>query len=244
MPRSTRSSRPTRSTRPALGFQDLEFAKVDLDRQARCGASEVVFGPGKTAPQIIQIARALRRQGQPVLVTRLEAAKARAVRAALRGMHYDPAARMAWIGAHPPVHHFQVGLCAAGTSDLPVAEEAARACAFFGLEVKRFTDIGVAGLHRLLAQTDGLRSCQVLVVVAGMEAALPSVIGGLVDIPVIAVPASVGYGWHMEGLTAFLGMINSCASGLTVVNIDNGFGAAYAALRIARCAGKRDQALA
>lgn len=228
MPRACRSPRPT------PGFLDLDFAKVDLDRQVRCGASEVVYGPGKTAPQIIRIARSLRAHRQPVLVTRLEAAKAKAVRAALRGLRYDPASRMAWIGTHPAIPGFQVGICVAGTSDLPVAEEAARACTFFGLEVRRFTDIGVAGLHRLLAQTEGLRSCRVLIVVAGMEAALPSVIGGLVDIPIIAIPTSVGYGWHMEGLTAFLGMINSCASGLTVVNIDNGFGAAYAALRIAR----------
>jgi NCAIR mutase (PurE)-related protein len=226
---------PRRSP-PSLqpGFADLDFAKVDLDRQRRCGASEVVYGPGKTAPQIIKIARTLRAAAQPVLITRLDSTKARRVRAGLRSLRYDPVARMGWIGSHPSISGFRVGLCAAGTSDLPVAEEAARACEFFGLEIVRFTDIGVAGIHRLLAQQDGLRACQVLIVVAGMEAALPSVIGGLVDIPVIAVPTSVGYGWHMEGLTALLGMLNSCASGLVVVNIDNGFGAAYAALRVAR----------
>jgi NCAIR mutase (PurE)-related protein len=220
------------------GFADLDFAKVDLDRRRRCGASEVVYGPGKTAPQIIKIARTLRAAAQPVLITRLDPAKARRVRDALRGLRYDPQSRMGWIGAHPPLPSFRVGLCAAGTSDLPVAEEAARACAFFGLETVRFTDIGVAGIHRLLAQQDGLRACHALIVVAGMEAALPSVIGGLVDIPVIAVPTSVGYGWHMEGLTALLGMLNSCASGLAVVNIDNGFGAAYAALRVARASSR------
>lgn len=218
------------------GFQELGFAKVDTDRAARCGAAEVIYGPGKTPDQIIKIARTLRRAGQPVLITRLEPARAKTIRTALRGLNYDPVSRLAWWGQHPVVPEFVVGVCAAGTSDLPIAEEAACTCEFFGLSTRRFTDVGVAGVHRLLTQTEALRQCHCLIVVAGMEAALPSVLGGLVDMPLIAVPTSVGYGWHMEGLTALLGMLNSCASGLAVVNIDNGFGAAYAALRQARAA--------
>lgn len=228
---------PQRSATP--GFTDLKFAKVDTDRLRRCGAAEVIYGPGKTAAQIVRIAGALHRARQPVLVTRVDAAKARALKASLRGLRYDPRSRLAHLGSHPALPDLTVGVCAAGTSDLPVAEEAAQTAEFFGLKVDRITDVGVAGIHRLLAQEERLRACDILIVVAGMEAALPSVVGGLVDCPVIAVPTSVGYGWHMDGLTALMGMLNSCASGLAVVNIDNGFGAAYAALRIARRLRKR-----
>jgi pyridinium-3,5-biscarboxylic acid mononucleotide synthase len=224
------------------GYADLDFAKVDLDRLERCGASEVIYGPGKTAPQILKIAQTLQAEKQPVLITRLDAAKARSLKKSLRRFTYDAPSQLGSMGAHPSIQSFTLGVCAAGTSDLPVAEEAARTAEFFGMRVERITDVGVAGIHRLLAQQERLRACDCLIVIAGMEAALPSVVGGLVACPLIAVPTRVGYGWHMEGLGAMLGMLNSCASGMTVVNIDNGFGAAYAALRIARIAAKGHKA--
>ncbi|MDX6765717.1 MAG: nickel pincer cofactor biosynthesis protein LarB [Candidatus Methylacidiphilales bacterium] len=221
---------PTRSSHTPHAF-----ARVDLEREMRCGAAEVIYGPGKTPGQIVRIAKTLRAAGQPVLISRIEPGVAAVLRKGLKGLgaNYDPVSRLISIGGYAFRRDFPVGVCAAGTSDLPVAEEAAQACTFFGLPVTRFTDIGVAGLHRLLAVQDDLRRMKVIIVVAGMEGALPSVVGGLVACPVIAVPTSVGYGANFQGLSALLGMLNSCASGLTVVNIDNGFGAAYAALRIA-----------
>jgi pyridinium-3,5-biscarboxylic acid mononucleotide synthase len=217
-----------KSDSPPLGF-----ARVDTDREARCGAAEVIYGPGKQPEQIVRIAQTLRTAGQPVLISRIDPPVAAILNKSLKGLHYDPVSRLASIGSYPLRNDFPLGLCAAGTSDMPVAEEAAQTAAFFGLPVTRYYDIGVAGIHRLLAVENELRKCKVLIVVAGMEGALPSVVGGLVACPVIAVPTSVGYGASFQGLSALLGMLNSCASGLTVVNIDNGFGAAYAALRIA-----------
>lgn len=212
---------------------DLGFARVDTDRESRCGAAEVIYGPGKSPAHLVRIAKALLAAGQHVLISRIDPPVAAQLRKAFRKLHYDPVSRLASIGHYPLRKDFTVGVCAAGTSDLPVAEEAAQTCTFFGLGVERYYDVGVAGLHRLMAVQDGLRKHQALIVVAGMEGALPSVVGGLVAAPVIAVPTSVGYGASFQGLSALLGMLNSCASGLTVVNIDNGFGAAYAALRIA-----------
>jgi NCAIR mutase (PurE)-related protein len=222
-----------RSRPPLKEKRLLDFARVDIAREARCGAAEVVYGPGKSPAQIIRIARSILAAGQPVLISRIDPSVATRLRTSLKKLTYDPVSRLASIGRYPARQDFAIGICAAGTSDLPVAEEAAQTCAFFGLRVTRFYDIGVAGLHRLLAVEDDLRRQRALIVVAGMEGALPSVIGGLVASPVIAVPTSVGYGANFHGLSALLGMLNSCASGLTVVNIDNGFGAAYAALRIA-----------
>lgn len=213
--------------------KNLGFARVDTDREARCGAAEVIYGPGKRPEQIIRIAKTLREARQPVLISRIEPTVAAQLKKSLRGLRYDAVSRLASLGNYPLRKDFPLGICAAGTSDLPVAEEAAQTCEFFGLPVTRFYDIGVAGIHRLLGVQDALRHQKVLIVVAGMEGALPSVIGGLVACPVIAVPTSVGYGTSYQGLSALLGMLNSCASGLTVVNIDNGFGAAYATLRIA-----------
>ncbi len=225
-------------------FEDLGYAKVDLHRQVRQGATEVVYGEGKTPDQIAGIVRALAAAGQGrVLVTRLSADKAAGVQGALRGQPddassvltfaYHPEARLGVFGEMPaPSGLGTVLVACAGTSDLPVAEEAALVAEFYGNEVDRVYDVGVAGLHRLLAHTDEIMAASVIVAVAGMEGALASVIGGLVSCPVIAVPTSVGYGASFQGLTALLAMLNSCASGVSVVNIDNGFGAGFLASRI------------
>jgi NCAIR mutase (PurE)-related protein len=213
------------------------FAEVDLDRPNRLGASEIVYGAGKTVPQIQAIARRMLSQNQPVLITRLDEKKgAQLLRLFPRGK-YHPAART--LTLRPPKSQpaknsrpYRVAICAAGTSDHPVAEESFATLEFLGHRPTRFYDIGVAGLHRTLRHLPALRSHDALIVVAGMEAALPSVLGGLIGLPLVAVPTSVGYGAHLQGLTAFLGMLNSCAPGITVVNIDNGFGAAYAIHRM------------
>jgi hypothetical protein len=217
-----------------LPFEDLGFAKLDHHRPLRNGAPEVVFGAGKTPDQIVEIARGLLRGGHEVLVTRLSADAGRAVTEALPELLYDETARTAASRQAEPERSLDgfVGVVAAGTSDLPVAEEAAQTLQFLGHPVRRIYDVGVAGIHRLFAHRDDLRAASVLIVVAGMEGALPSVVGGLVDAPVIAVPTSIGYGASFGGLAALLAMVNSCAAGVTVVNIDNGFGAAMAAHRI------------
>ena len=211
------------------------FAEVDLQRHHRLGAPEIIYGAGKTVLQIAAIARRLRAENQPVLVTRVDAAKARLLQRKFPGGKYHPHARTftltsrrGKIAGRP----LRVGICAAGTSDHPVAEEAFVTLEFLGHRPCRFYDIGVAGLHRTLRCLEEIRRQDALVVVAGMEAALPSVLGGLVRQPMIAVPTSVGYGAHLQGITAFLGMLNSCAPGIAVVNIDNGFGAAYAIHRL------------
>lgn len=213
------------------GFVDLDFAKVDIDRHRRRGIPEVVFGPGKAPAQVAGIARALYVRGQRVLVTRLDDPDP--VLAELDGLpaEYDPDARCLVIQDEPTPITGQgtILVVAAGTSDRPVAAEAAKVAALCGNRVEALHDVGVAGLHRLLAHIDRLRAAAVIIVVAGMEGALPSVVAGLVDRPVIGVPTSVGYGANLGGMTALLSMVNSCAAGLTVVNIDNGFGAAYAA---------------
>ncbi len=213
------------------GFVDLDFAKVDVDRARRRGIPEVVFGPGKTPEQIAGIARTLYARGQRVLVTRLDDAEPVLARLADLPVDYDPEDRCLVIQEEPPpiTGRGTILVVAAGTSDRPVAAEAAKVAALCGNKVEALHDVGVAGLHRLLAHLDRLRAAAVVIVVAGMEGALPSVVAGLVDRPVIGVPTSVGYGANLGGMTALLGMVNSCAAGLTVVNIDNGFGAAYAA---------------
>ena len=214
-------------------FTDLGFAKVDLHRKLRQGAAEVVYGAGKTPEQIIAILRELRANGQEnVLVTRLDAESAEAVCREV-GLTYHPDARIAVMGNAPaPDGLGKIVVATGGTSDIPVAEEAAITAEVLGNEVVRLYDVGVSGIHRLLSHMDVIMSARVIVAVAGMEGALPSVIGGLADCPVIAVPTSVGYGASLGGIAALLSMLNSCASGVSVVNIDNGFGAGYMASMI------------
>ena len=218
----------------AAPFEDLGFAKVDHGRELRQGAAEVVYGAGKTAEQVCAIVRAIRQGGaRRVLVTRLDAEKAAALAAAEPDARWDAMSRLAVVGPAPePDGVGEICVCAAGTSDLPVAEEAARTAEALGNRVVRLYDVGVAGLERLLAHVGELQRARVVVAVAGMEGALASVVGGLVDVPVVAVPTSVGYGAAFEGLAALLAMLNSCASGVSVVNIDNGFGAGFLAARI------------
>jgi NCAIR mutase (PurE)-related protein len=217
--------------------RDLGFARVDLDRLRRCGRPEVIFCQGKLPVEVSGIAVALREKGQPVLATRAQASHFDAVRLRLPEAVFHERARCITVG--PPLGsagRWSVGVLCAGTADLPVAEEAAVALEFFGRRVERISDIGVAGLHRVLAETDRIRSCGVLIVAAGMEGALPGIVSGLVERPLIAVPTSIGYGANFGGLAALLGMLNCCGSGVTVVNIDNGFGAACAADDILRLA--------
>ncbi|MCE3552691.1 nickel pincer cofactor biosynthesis protein LarB [Pseudonocardia sp. RS11V-5] len=218
------------------GFDDLGYARPDTDREARFGLPEVIFGPGKTPEQVAGVARSLLAAGDgPVLVTRIDRAGADRVLDLVPGGRLDEAARLLrW--REPVPLHFRVAVVAAGTSDGPVAVEAAAVARAVGLEVERIDDVGVAGLHRLLAEQDRIAKADAVVCIAGMEGALPSVVAGLVAAPVIAVPTSVGYGAALEGVTALLAMLTSCAAGITVVNIDSGFGAALAAFRIARSA--------
>jgi NCAIR mutase (PurE)-related protein len=219
-----------------LPFVDVPGARVDTHRALRTGLPEVIYAPGKTPDQIADIVRAMRDAGQDVLATRVESDVAGRVFERVGGGEYDETARLLWYGsAEPPlVGKGTIAIICAGTSDLPVASEAAGVARRFGNKVEVLTDVGVAGLHRLLASSDVLRGARVLIAVAGMEGALPSVVGGLVDKPVIAVPTSVGYGAAFGGVAALLGMLTSCASNVTVVNIDNGFGAAYVATLINR----------
>lgn len=219
-----------------LGLETAE-AHVDTHRQLRTGHAEVVYGSGKTSEQIITILRRLHDAGQDGLVTRVDPDKAAAVQRTLPDARWHATAGILHRphpDATPPESLGRIAVICAGTSDLPVAEEAAVIAEAFGHPVDRLRDVGVAGLHRILGKLDSLREASVLIVVAGMEGALPSVIAGLVKQPVIAVPTSVGYGANFGGIAALLGMLNSCASGVVVVNIDNGFGAAMAASRILR----------
>ena len=213
--------------------QELGFAAVDTHRALRKGFPEVIFGAGKTPAQVVAIAEKIVAANDRVLVTRITPDHAKAFRKKFRtGVHHE-AARCLTLERKPLAKRPGViAVVCAGTSDLPVAEEAALTADFMGNEVRRICDVGVAGLHRLFRRLDEIQSANVVICVAGMEAALPSVLGGLLGKPLIGVPTSVGYGSHFGGLTALLGMLNSCASGLTVVNIDNGFGAGYAASQI------------
>ena len=224
----------------AAPVADLGFAQVDLQRVARKGFPEVIYGAGKTPAQVVAIASKLVEREQPVLITRITPPHARALKKKFRRAVFHEAARCVTIESKPRLLRpgVIVVLCA-GTSDLPVAEEAAVTAEIMGNRVERIYDVGVAGLHRLLRRLEEIRRANVIVAVAGMEGALPSVVAGLVSKPVIAVPTSVGYGANFGGLAALLGMLNSCGSGVTVVNIDNGFGAGYAASQInALVAGK------
>jgi pyridinium-3,5-biscarboxylic acid mononucleotide synthase len=207
-------------------FEDLGFARIDHHRTLRQGFPEVVFGPGKTPEQVAEIAQRIVAAGHSLLITRTDARTFDTVRQKVPDATFQEVARTITRVGHAPPGRGVIVVAAAGTADLPVAEEAAVTAEIMGNQVDRMYDVGVAGLHRLLSEHHRLISARVIIVVAGMEGALPSVVAGLVDVPVIAVPTSVGYGASFGGIAALLGMLNSCASGVSVVNIDNGFGAA------------------
>jgi pyridinium-3,5-biscarboxylic acid mononucleotide synthase len=220
-----------------LPFEDIDFARIDHHRSLRKGFPEVIFGQGKTDRQVIEIMARMKKNKDNILVTRLEAQKAAKVRKRFPEADYHPLSRVLICLAKPIKIQESRGLVliiSAGTSDMPVAEEALLTAQIMGNPVEYLYDVGIAGLHRLMAKQEKILSASVLIVVAGMEGALPSVVGGLVDRPVIAVPTSIGYGASFNGLAALLGMLNSCASGVAVVNIDNGFGAGYLATLINR----------
>jgi len=219
-----------------LPYEDIGIAQVDHHRGLRQGQPEVIFGQGKSVDQISKIMQAMHGRGSNLLVTRLEHEKAHELLRTFPAAQYHSEARCLTVETTPsePQGRGAILVISAGTSDIPVASEAVVTARFLGNQVEQLFDVGVAGIHRLLARVELLRSATVLIVVAGMEGALPSVVGGLVDRPVIAVPTSVGYGASFGGIAALLGMLNSCASGVTVVNIDNGFGAACAASLINR----------
>ena len=221
-------------------FEDMGFAKPDYHRSLRQGLAEVIYGAGKTPEQIRDIAGRMRAQGQrTVLITRMRPEAAEVLTEAGLPLQYDPASGVGLVGTVPePDGRGTVVVATGGTSDIPVAEEAAKTAEAFGNAVTRLYDVGVAGLHRLLGHLDEIMSASVIIAIAGMEGALASVIGGLADCPVIAVPTSVGYGASFGGLSALLSMLNSCASGVSVVNIDNGFGAGYLASMINHIGGR------
>ncbi len=215
-------------------FEDLGFAKIDHHRSMRTGTSEVIYGEGKTTEQIVEIVQAMRRHGaQMVLITRLQQEKALALPEYVTDFSYDEECRIGLVGAMPQIDgKGRIVVATGGTSDIPVAKEAVITARALGNEVVPLYDVGVAGVHRLLEHLELIMDARVIIAVAGMEGALASVIGGLVDCPVIAVPTSVGYGASFGGVAALLAMLNSCASGVSVVNIDNGFGAGFLASRI------------
>ena len=214
-------------------FEDIGYAKIDLHRKVRQGAAEVIYGEGKTPEQIIGICDSMLKNGEKtILITRLSEASANII-SGVHSLDYHPQARIGILGKLPAADGIgKIVVATGGTSDIPVAEEAALTAEVLGNEVLRLYDVGVAGVHRLLSHLDELMSASVVIAVAGMEGALASGVGGLVDCPVIAVPTSVGYGASFGGISALLSMLNSCASGVTVVNIDNGFGAGFSASRI------------
>lgn len=218
-----------------LPFEDLGFAKVDHHRALRVGMPEVVFGERKTPAQVAKIFKRLAKHGNNVLATRTTKAQFIAVKRVVRGVKYEAAARAIVLQRdHKRYGQGVIAVVSAGTSDIPVAEEAVVTAELMGNQVERIYDVGVAGIHRLLAHHKIIAQSRVVIVCAGMEGALPSVVGGLIGVPVIAVPTSVGYGAAFQGIAALLGMMNSCASNVSVVNIDNGFGAGYVASLINR----------
>lgn len=219
------------------GIDDIGFASLDLSRNKRNGFPEIIYGEGKTKEQIEKIIESLEKEHLPVLATRVDNEKGQYLLEKIpHGFYYETA--RAFVVNPTPIHteHY-IAVVTAGTSDMPVAEEAAITAETFGNPVKRIYDVGVAGIHRLFNRLDDIRSASVIIVIAGMEGALVSVVAGLVDVPVIAVPTSVGYGSNLQGLTTLMSMLTSCASGVTVVNIDNGFGAAYSASMINQIRG-------
>lgn len=222
------------------GFDDLGFAKLDLDREGRKGFAEVIFGQGKTTEQLVEIFRRLAAASTRVLATRVAPEAAEAVCAAVPRARWNAVARtVSWLREGEPerVSPGYVAIVSAGTSDLPVAEEAVETASSFGCEARRIYDVGVAGIHRLFDRLEEIRGATASVVIAGMEGALASVVAGLVSRPVVAVPTSIGYGASFGGLAALLAMLNACAPGVSVVNIDNGFGGGYIAASIVRLVG-------
>lgn len=215
-------------------FEDLGYAKLDTHRKLRSGCAEVVFCSGKADEHLLSIYERLYEQEGEVLGTRASKEQAQLVQAKLPAVEYDALSRILKIEKKEKEHIGKIAVCTAGTADIPVAEEAAQTAEFFGNHVERIYDVGVSGLHRLLSRVDTIQSANCVIAVAGMEGALASVIGGLVDKPVIAVPTSIGYGASMHGISALLTMINSCANGIATVNIDNGYGAGYIASQINR----------
>ena len=214
-------------------FQEIEGTTIDHAREARTGQAEVIFAQTKTTDQVLSAFKRIAANGNNVLATRVRSETAAALQHEFPRLAYSAAASLAsLVTSEPKQLATSIAVITAGTSDIGVAEEAALTAEFYGSRVHRINDVGVAGIHRLFARVEEIKACRVLVVVAGMEGALPSVVGGLVDKPVIAVPTSVGYGASFQGLAALLGMLNSCASGVSVVNIDNGFGAGFQAHRI------------
>jgi len=223
-----------------LGFEAVgQFAKLDRQRQERTGFAEAIWGPGKTPEQIARLLQTLRDRAPVAMATRITPEVYAQLQDLVLDLRYYPQARICALGQPvPPSLPGTIGILTAGTADIPVAEEAAITAELSGLSVRRLWDVGVAGIHRLLAHRDLLATCHVAIVVAGMEGALPSVVGGLVDCPVIGVPTSIGYGTSFGGVAPLLTMLNSCAAGIGVVNIDNGFGAAILAGQILRTATK------
>jgi pyridinium-3,5-biscarboxylic acid mononucleotide synthase len=218
-----------------MPFEDLGFAKIDHHRRVRSGMPEVIFSQGKTPPQVARIFRQMAAQGGNVLATRASPGHFRAVKKVIRKAEYRELAHAIVLKQDPTMYgKGTVVVISAGTSDIPVAEEALVTAELMGNDVAHLYDVGVAGIHRLLAGREVMEKARVIIVCAGMEGALPSVVGGLARVPVIAVPTSVGYGASFDGLAALLGMLNSCASNVSVVNIDNGFGAGYVASMINR----------
>ena len=214
-------------------YQDLGFAKIDHHRELRKGIPEIIYGLGKTGPQILKIGREIIRKGGNLLVTRVEPEIYRALKGKIPGAVYNPAARTITMKQKEAARgKGKILVMTAGTSDIPVAEEAFVTCDILGNETERVYDVGVAGLHRLFGEYERIKQARVIITVAGMEGALPSVVAGLVSVPVIAVPTSIGYGASFKGLAALLAMLNSCSGGVAVVNIDNGFGAALLASSI------------
>lgn len=223
------------------GFEDLGFARLDTGRKERTGFPETVFCQGKEDSFLREIFKRLYEKNGEVLGTRASAAQFEVVKAVLPEVRYDAVSRLLTIQSEEKKQTGNIIVCSAGTADIPVAQEAAGTAEFFGCRVRRIFDAGVSGLHRLLAEEPVLKAADCVIAVAGMEGALPSVIGGLVSVPVIAVPTSVGYGANFGGVAALLTMINSCANGVSVVNIDNGYGAGYIASQIKRLAERGNE---
>lgn len=215
-------------------FKDIGFAKLDTGRKLRRGFSEAVFCECKTKDQLIQIFRTFKDSGQNVLGTRANKEQADAVQKEIEEVKYNEISRTLTLIQKPIKKEGEIAICTGGTGDIPVAEEAAVTAEFYGSSVKKYYDVGIAGIHRLFAKMDDIKKANVIIAVAGMEGALGGVIAGMTDIPVIAVPTSIGYGTSFKGLSALLTMLNSCVEGMTVVNIDNGFNAGYSANLINR----------
>ncbi len=211
-------------------YEDLSFAKIDHHRELRRGFPEVVFGLGKTDAQILKIAKAILKKGSNLLITRAEPKVYKKIKQQIPKARYNSLGKTIFLKQNPPPPgNGRIVIITAGTSDIPVAEEAAVTCEILGNDIDKIYDVGVAGLHRLFGELETIRNARVIITAAGMEGALPSVVAGITDVPIIAVPTSVGYGTSFKGLAALLAMLNSCPGGLAVVNIDNGFGAGYMA---------------